>query len=314
MSEPLTHPDCDLRGMPFMPLDVVRLIDSDMFALSTGDEFKAAVALWCKSWNQVPAASVPCDDRILARLAGLSFREWSAVKAMALRGWLLCDDGRLYHPVVAQKAGEAWAARGRQRDRANRRWAKVRGEVPPDGTGPDTGNAPEQAAEDAPAHATAYPTAMQGTGTGTGILAAAAERVREPDENWPGGGAGEWQSALSALAGPGLADPAKEPSLTLTSAELVRWRDAGCSWAQDVVPAVRARTMKARASPIRTWPLLTPDVLANRDRRLSPLPGPQEVHSHERSEPPRSAFTANNDRAFAGAEAALARRRAERGE
>ena len=37
--EPLTPPECDLRGMPFMPLDIVRLFDSDLYALSTGDEF-----------------------------------------------------------------------------------------------------------------------------------------------------------------------------------------------------------------------------------------------------------------------------------
>ena len=44
LPEPLTPLEADLRGMPFMPLDVVRLTDSDLFALSTGEEFKAALA------------------------------------------------------------------------------------------------------------------------------------------------------------------------------------------------------------------------------------------------------------------------------
>ncbi|MNY08533.1 hypothetical protein D3C86_1413920 [compost metagenome] len=67
---PLTPADCNLRGLPFMPLDTERLLDSDMMALSTGEESKTALRLWCKSWIQEPAASLPDDDRILAHLAG----------------------------------------------------------------------------------------------------------------------------------------------------------------------------------------------------------------------------------------------------
>ena len=116
MTPPLVPAEVDLRGMPWMPLDTVRLIDSDLFALSTGDEFKAAVALWCKSWTQVPAASLPQDDRILAHLSGAGAR-WKKLKAMALRGWALCDDGRYYHAVLAEKALEAWEQREEYQDR-----------------------------------------------------------------------------------------------------------------------------------------------------------------------------------------------------
>ena len=31
--DPLTPPECDLRGLPFMPVGLVRLFDSDIFAL-----------------------------------------------------------------------------------------------------------------------------------------------------------------------------------------------------------------------------------------------------------------------------------------
>jgi hypothetical protein len=110
MTEPLTPPDCDLRGLPFMPLDVIRVLDSDLFAISTGEEFKAAIALWCKSWLQVPAASLPSDDRILAHLSGAGPR-WKKIKEVALRGFVKCSDGRFYHPVVAEKALDAWNRR-----------------------------------------------------------------------------------------------------------------------------------------------------------------------------------------------------------
>lgn len=100
---PLTPTGCDLRGLPYMPLDVIRLLDSDMFAETSGDEFKAAVALWCKSWTQVPAASLPNKDKVLAHLSG-NAEKWKRIKAGAMRGWILCSDDRWYHPVVAEKA------------------------------------------------------------------------------------------------------------------------------------------------------------------------------------------------------------------
>jgi hypothetical protein len=147
MMGPLTPPECDLRGLPFMPLDTVRLGDSDLVALSTGEEFKAAVILWCKAWVQVPAASLPDDDRVLAHLTGIGPR-WKKVREMALHGWVKCSDGRLYHPVIAEKALEAWKHRQSQRDRANKRW-QSRGKANGDATG----------------HAVASAAVMQGTGT-----------------------------------------------------------------------------------------------------------------------------------------------------
>lgn len=146
---PLTPAECDLRGLPWMPLDTVRLLDSDLFAVASGEVFKAAVALWCKAWQQVPAASLPDDDRVLAHLSGAGGR-WRKIKGEALRGFVRCSDGRLYHPVIAEKALEAWAHRRAQRERAAKRWH-------PEG----------DARAHATAHAAASATAMQGTGTGT---------------------------------------------------------------------------------------------------------------------------------------------------
>lgn len=106
---PMTPPDCNLRGLPWMPLETGRLLDSDLFLLSTGDEFKAAVALWCKSWNQIPGGSLPSDERLLEALSGS--RSWKKVRDMAMRGWVKCSDGRLYHPVIADLAVQAWDGR-----------------------------------------------------------------------------------------------------------------------------------------------------------------------------------------------------------
>ena len=108
--KPLTTMEHDLKDFPYMPLDVARLRDSDLAALETPEACWAAVLLWCASWHQIPAASLPNDDRVLAKLAGFGrvVKEWEKVKDGALRGWLLCDDGRLYHPVIADKAISAF--------------------------------------------------------------------------------------------------------------------------------------------------------------------------------------------------------------
>ncbi|SFN72232.1 DUF1376 domain-containing protein [Sphingomonas sp. OK281] len=128
---PLTPSDCDLRDFAFMPVDTVRLLDSDLFALSSGDEFKAAMTLWCKAWQQVPAGSLPADDRVLAHLSGAGTK-WKKLRTIALRGFVECSDGRLYHPVVCEKATEAWAKKLSYRERSkkgnSKRWGSQKDE------------------------------------------------------------------------------------------------------------------------------------------------------------------------------------------
>lgn len=118
--DPLVDARVDLRDFPFMPLDAARLRDSDLAATASGDAFRAAVLLWCAAWHQVPAASLPDDDAVLAVLAGYGrgaacVTAWREVRSVALRGFVLCSDGRLYHPVIAGKAAEAWKRKGEMR-------------------------------------------------------------------------------------------------------------------------------------------------------------------------------------------------------
>lgn len=107
---PLTPADCDLRDFQFMPLDIARLFGSEFHARASDGEWRAALTLWLKSYHQVPAASLPDDDVALARLAeyGRDLGSWQSVKQGALHGWIKCSDGRLYHPVVAEKVLEGW--------------------------------------------------------------------------------------------------------------------------------------------------------------------------------------------------------------
>lgn len=116
LPDPLTSADCDLRDFQYMPLDVQRLCDSDLAALESPEACWAALLLWCKSWHQVPCASLPDDDRVLAKFTGYQRapEAWQAIREGALRGWIKCSDGRLYHPVVSEKANESWLAKHRR--------------------------------------------------------------------------------------------------------------------------------------------------------------------------------------------------------
>ncbi|WP_186055231.1 DUF1376 domain-containing protein [Burkholderia gladioli] len=89
-----------------MPVDVRRLLASETWVLGTPAERASAMALWLESWHQVPAASLPNNDRMLAHLS--QSKDWAGEREHVMRGWLLCSDGRYYHSVVAEKALESW--------------------------------------------------------------------------------------------------------------------------------------------------------------------------------------------------------------
>lgn len=124
--DPLVPQDCDLRGLPCMLLDTLRLTRSGLTAHASSDEFRCAVLLWCESWTQLPGSSLPDDDDELAHLAHVSRTRWRKIRRGAMRGWIKCSDGRFYHPVVSEKAREAWVGRVKQRERAHRRWENAK--------------------------------------------------------------------------------------------------------------------------------------------------------------------------------------------
>lgn len=101
--------DVDVRHFPCMPLNVVALFQSGFFLSADDHVFRAGLTLWGRSWHQVPAASLPDDDRALSRLAGLGgdLRRWRHIRERALHGFIRCNDGRIYHPIIAKYALDA---------------------------------------------------------------------------------------------------------------------------------------------------------------------------------------------------------------
>ena len=117
LPQPPIPSDADLRDFPFTPIYRTRLFGSGFNAHATDAEWRVGITLWLKSWDQVPAGSLPSSDVDLCRLAelGRDLRTWKEVRDGAMRGWVACSDGRLYHPVVAEGVNEAWTRKLQQR-------------------------------------------------------------------------------------------------------------------------------------------------------------------------------------------------------
>jgi hypothetical protein len=115
---PLTPADCDLQNFPKLMIDIPRLFGSSFNASASRNPLAWMIGhkLWYRSWHQVPAASLPDDDDQLCHLAELGFdlKSFRKAKALAMRGWIKCSDGRLYHPVVAEEANAAWRKKQEQ--------------------------------------------------------------------------------------------------------------------------------------------------------------------------------------------------------
>ena len=128
--QPLTPAGCDLMNYPRMPVIVQRLLSSETWIESAADPRLGHVlmSLWAASWHQVPTASLPSADGSLYRMSMCpTEREWRRVRARVLRDWVLCSDGRLYHPVLAELAIECWIDKLAQRRRSETGNAKKYG-------------------------------------------------------------------------------------------------------------------------------------------------------------------------------------------
>lgn len=132
---PLTAPDCDLRGYEFMPLYGQRLFGSAFYTLALQNPRAgiAAQKLWWEAWQQCPAGSLPSDSATLCRLAdfGSDMKSWRRCEQIALHGFILCSDGRMYHPLLCDAARDAYERRLRDRKRKAAQRAKFNADSTP---------------------------------------------------------------------------------------------------------------------------------------------------------------------------------------
>lgn len=176
LPEPLTPADCDCRDLDGFMLNVERLMASELVALSSPEVIGAAFLLWCRSWKQFPAASLPDDDRVLAAFTKLAPPRFRKLKAEIMRGFTKCADGRFYHHVMAAEANKASGKKAAFRKKREtdaerlRDWRRSRGETPNETPDETRFNTPAETAvkRDVKRVSSQRETGRTGTGTGTG--------------------------------------------------------------------------------------------------------------------------------------------------
>lgn len=102
---PLTPPGSTVKKQPFV-IDRKRLENSRAASLARRQPelMYYMENLWEAAWQSIPAASLDDDDARLCDFAKCDPARWPAVRDGVTRGFVKCDDGRLYHPVVAEMA------------------------------------------------------------------------------------------------------------------------------------------------------------------------------------------------------------------
>jgi len=107
---PLVPADADLTDFKYMPLEIARLRKSRAWLICKRRPELAffMLNLWTAAWHERPAGSLEDDDDVLADAAMCSPERWAKVRDQVMRGWVKAADGRLYHPVVAEKVMDSW--------------------------------------------------------------------------------------------------------------------------------------------------------------------------------------------------------------
>jgi hypothetical protein len=126
---PLVPAHVNLSTYEWMPFYGEKLQKSDHNAV--GDQaYRASINIWWAAWRSIPAASLPNDDLSLQKAADLARdpKTWAKVRDHALRNFVLCSDGRLYHTFLAPLAVAAWDSKVKQSTKgaagAKARWEK----------------------------------------------------------------------------------------------------------------------------------------------------------------------------------------------
>jgi hypothetical protein len=311
---PLVAPDSDLRDFPYMPLDVVRLRDSDLAASVTGEEFRAAVLLWCASWHQIPAGSLPDDDTQLSHLAGFGrvIKEWKKVKNGALHRWMKCSDGRLYHPTVAEKVIEGmksrnvrlWKAECARIRKHNERhkgnlaqpdfdeWVSQRcrvntgSNVTSDSIGMSHATSPprhsDSGCDNQQRHAEVtrdIDTQKGREGKGRDISTKQLSKIPEPSARPPGRTRADLDAIEAMLReASGVVDNPSRPGAFSDLSEILGFLDAGVSLEETILPVLRAKKSKGHSA--FSWSFFTPairDAIEKRQatRAVTPTQAPK---------------------------------------
>ena len=92
-----------VKRPPYFPLYVKDFAADPVVEAMSTEAVGAYILLLCKAWHLDPPASLPADDRVLARWARLSPEQWSEVKSEVIAAFTLGDDGRMHQKRLRQE-------------------------------------------------------------------------------------------------------------------------------------------------------------------------------------------------------------------
>lgn len=111
MPAPLVPAGCCVRELP-LPLTAHDIMHGRAFLMANDREFRALVNLMAYAWTRKPAASIgefAGRESRLWRIADTTRHWWTRHGEQLLaEHFVLCSDGRLYHPLLAQRALALW--------------------------------------------------------------------------------------------------------------------------------------------------------------------------------------------------------------
>jgi hypothetical protein len=107
---PIVPAEVTMSGDDWFPFYFDRVRKSKWWRRASDLARARNVMLWGEAYKETPAGSLPDDDDDLAEKAGFGFDvdSWLTAKADILAPWLLCDDGRWYHPTVCETVLNRW--------------------------------------------------------------------------------------------------------------------------------------------------------------------------------------------------------------
>lgn len=103
--DPAPYPADTRAGNYAMRLDMARVEQSTTYILASKPECPPELRawllfLWAKAWQQIPMASLPDADELVAAIVGMPTSYFALHKNTLMRGWKRYADGRLYHDYL----------------------------------------------------------------------------------------------------------------------------------------------------------------------------------------------------------------------
>lgn len=130
---------------PAFLFDPVDFANDGVVEAMTTEEVGAYILLMCKAWQEPIPATIPDDDRILAKWARMTPKAWKQARPAVLRAWTHTEDGRWIQKRLRssyEKAVEAMRKRSQaSATAAAARWESNASRMPDESQSQCDGNA-----------------------------------------------------------------------------------------------------------------------------------------------------------------------------